>query len=1179
MRQLCSGLLVIVGLFHTFTAYAGCSTNAPVSNSMITCSGTLVTPILSQTDSTNVTIIFDDSSSALLDNTNQLTLVLIESSSRIINNGHLTFGGNAATGTSRGSLLLGNQTNNIMLNTQQGILSTTGTFNDAMAADGPDNQLINEGIITTTGASSFGMTAGRAQSSGQLNSQLYNIGSIATSGNTARGMSILGSNGLINNQGTILTTGNNSYGVFLQGNLGTIMNSGIIETRGSGAAAVFSNTVGSAFNTTIENQFDGKIISQQDIAIRMLNGTNTVINAGLLYSGIGNAVVMGSASNTMILRMGSRIVGSVDAGGNVASQLLLQETGVANNAFLGFGEMRMQGSDWRWLGEGSFNTIILERGHLTLSGHLGGNMFIQNTATLMGNGGVLTGNIENYGTFESGFFAIAGDYIAHDGGTTILGLNEPDDSLSSATFNINGTYTQAHGSLLNVTLNAPTNIVARRAQLGGLLVINGFSDDHQPIRTSDVINGQRYQLITTTEGILGNFDIPSPLTPTSLDYLPHTGFISNNNYLLDFKFAWTEGGQLNGTGDFTLNKGTAFDVDVILANQAGSFNSGWDGISLTKKGDGLLVLSSDNTYTGGTNINGGTLSVSKNANLGDVKGHVLLNGGALQTTAGFSTNRKIIFGSKGGTIKVTDNPLQINTGITGIGNFTKEGVGKLILTGLGHLITTSYLNQGILELNNGQFTSNIIATSGTQFIMKNAAVFKGFIDPTNVAMSTNSHWLMTDNSTIDSLAISDSTLSFEGINRYNTLTIYQDLIGNGIFNLRSPVRATLFDKIIIGGNVYGEHLIRISDSGYEPDAGTSFNVVENQGLGLGHFTLAGGHVDLGAYRYLLHRSPSGWVLSHSNPSNPDTNESSHDDLSTGSNTVIANQTATRLMVNAQMDTLVKRLGELRMDNDEGGIWSRGFTRDQTIKTNGTRQFEQTVNGLEIGADRAFRINDNQLFIGGFTSLGTSKQDFGENSHSKINSISMGGYMTYATHSGFYIDSVLKYSYFKTKINFVDNIGDRIGAAYNNHALTANLEIGHRLSHESGWFVEPQIELQATQISGQSYSVSNGLNVRTKRISSLQARIGSLIGRNIQFNNDFIIRPYAKLSWFKEHSGTSHLDVNGNRLTSKLPDSWGAISAGLIAQSDKHKFYIDLDYQKGNGLKRSIGANLGYRYVW
>ncbi|WP_262358405.1 autotransporter-associated beta strand repeat-containing protein, partial [Bordetella pertussis] len=48
---------------------------------------------------------------------------------------------------------------------------------------------------------------------------------------------------------------------------------------------------------------------------------------------------------------------------------------------------------------------------------------------------------------------------------------------------------------------------------------------------------------------------------------------------------------------------------------------------LTKAGPGTLVLSADNRHGGGTAVTGGTLQVSRDANLGAAAGALTLDGG------------------------------------------------------------------------------------------------------------------------------------------------------------------------------------------------------------------------------------------------------------------------------------------------------------------------------------------------------------------------------------------------------------------------------------------------------------------------------------------------------------------------------------------------------------------------
>ena len=77
-------------------------------------------------------------------------------------------------------------------------------------------------------------------------------------------------------------------------------------------------------------------------------------------------------------------------------------------------------------------------------------------------------------------------------------------------------------------------------------------------------------------------------------------------------------------GDGTAG-GTGYTA-TIAATLAGA-------AKLVKTDLGTLVLSGINTYTGGTAVNGGTLQVSQDSNMGALAGALSLNGGTLATTA------------------------------------------------------------------------------------------------------------------------------------------------------------------------------------------------------------------------------------------------------------------------------------------------------------------------------------------------------------------------------------------------------------------------------------------------------------------------------------------------------------------------------------------------------------------
>ena len=105
-------------------------------------------------------------------------------------------------------------------------------------------------------------------------------------------------------------------------------------------------------------------------------------------------------------------------------------------------------------------------------------------------------------------------------------------------------------------------------------------------------------------------------------------------------------------------------VDDAIADQTGSGGTGAHAgsIGITKAGAGRLVLSGANTYSGGTTVTGGTLSISSDQNLGAASGPLTLDGGTLQTTAAVTTARAITIGGAGGTFQTDANADLTSTG-------------------------------------------------------------------------------------------------------------------------------------------------------------------------------------------------------------------------------------------------------------------------------------------------------------------------------------------------------------------------------------------------------------------------------------------------------------------------------------------------------------------------------------
>ena len=129
------------------------------------------------------------------------------------------------------------------------------------------------------------------------------------------------------------------------------------------------------------------------------------------------------------------------------------------------------------------------------------------------------------------------------------------------------------------------------------------------------------------------------------------------------------------------------------------------GAELVKTDLGTLVLSGMNTYTGGTAINGGTLQVAADDNLGASTSGLSFDGGTLATTASFTTNRATTLNANGGTFDVAPTTTLTMTGaIGGAGALTKADIGTLVLTGTNTYTGGTTITSGTLQLGDGGTT-------------------------------------------------------------------------------------------------------------------------------------------------------------------------------------------------------------------------------------------------------------------------------------------------------------------------------------------------------------------------------------------------------------------------------------------------------------------------------------------
>jgi len=172
------------------------------------------------------------------------------------------------------------------------------------------------------------------------------------------------------------------------------------------------------------------------------------------------------------------------------------------------------------------------------------------------------------------------------------------------------------------------------------------------------------------------------------------------------------GGIVIDAGTLTFDQSSAVTIDNVISG----------GGSVTKAGVGTLTLTGANTYTGGTTLNAGTLSISADANLGNAAGGITFNGASiLQVTGSFTTARAVVLNANATVEVTTGQNFTMDGTITGAGGLAKSGSGTLTLTGTNFYTGGTTISAGTVSVSSDANLGN----AGSALTFNNATIVGG----------------------------------------------------------------------------------------------------------------------------------------------------------------------------------------------------------------------------------------------------------------------------------------------------------------------------------------------------------------------------------------------------------------------------------------------------------------------
>jgi autotransporter-associated beta strand protein len=374
-------------------------------------------------------------------------------------------------------------------------------------------------------------------------------------------------------------------------------------------------------------------------------------------------------------------------------------------------------------------------------------------------------------------FASITSYTINNAGGFLLGLQ-------SGGFIVDNNTEGADAINTGVTLNGPATITLSTGAVGlsfgvnpitgtgPLTLVNNGTDDALQFLVANTYTGA-----TIIDGTGRVFAAVNGAIPTGSALTVNGSVLFGESSTI---------GSLAGGGSVFMNGNNTLIVggDNTSTTFSGVYQDSGGAAALTKTGTGTLILTGNNTYTGGTTITGGMLQLGNGGASGSILGNVINNGI-------FAINRS--------------DTLTFGNVISGTGAFQQKGPGATILTGNNSYAGGTALNAGTLAVG----SSTALGTGALTFANGTTLQAAGNGLSLANAMTLNGA------DTVDTQA--------------NTLTLAGVLSGTG--GLTKIGTGTL---TLSGANTY---------SGGTTLAGGTLSLANNQALGTGALTTTGSVVD------------------------------------------------------------------------------------------------------------------------------------------------------------------------------------------------------------------------------------------------------------------------------------------------------------------------------------------------
>jgi len=507
---------------------------------------------------------------------------------------------------------------------------------------------------------------------------------------------------------------------------------------------------------------------------------------------------------------------------------------------------------------------------------------------------------------------------------------------------------------------------------------------------------------------------------------------------------------------------------------------------LVKTDAGTLILSGINAYAGGTTIEGGTVRIAADTNLGDAASSVTLDGGTIATSASLASGREILLAGVGTIATAGDTVFTLSGRLSGGGALTKGGAGTLRLTGdsSGYTAATTVM-AGTLTVD-GELGGAVAVAAGARLAGTGR---------------------VGDVTSVGTLA--------PGGNAIGTLTIGSYTASGGVLEIATARgdNGPLADRLVVAGGTSGSTLVTVTDrSGLGEWTAEGLRIIEVTGASDGRFAMRGDYalagdqvIIAGAYGYRLVKGglaagdDGDWYLRSAAQDKP---------LYQPGVPLYEHYTQTLQALNG-LPTWQERVGNRQWASSPGGggngIWGRMETsrlrpEARTSSTGADANIDSWR--MQTGVDHALAESSASTLVAGLTAHygeadAAVRSTFGDG-RIDAKGYGVGATLTFTTANGFYADAQAQLSWFDTRLRSA--VLGTLADGNEGRGRAVSLEAGKRVPVGGDVTITPHIRMSYQAIEFDRFDDPASASVSSRNGDSLTTHWGIAVAHDRAWND-------------------------------------------------------------------------------